>query len=147
MQCKGKKYDEWVIGEKYETVARTITEADVVSFAGLSGDYNPLHTDEEYAKNTIHKTRIAHGALTFAVTTGLVNQSGITDGVVIGFMGADVKWTAPVKPGDTIRCVIEPVEKRLAKKPGRGIVDAKVSVLNQNGTVVSEQMWHLMVIA
>lgn len=137
----------WVIGETYDTAARTITESDIVSFAGLSGDYNPLHTDEEYARKTVHQSRIAHGALTFAITTGLVNQSGLTDGTVVGFLGADVKWSAAVKPGDTLHVVVEPLEKRLTKHPGRGIVQAKLSVVNQNDAVVSEQLWTPMVSA
>ena len=146
-QIKGKTFGEWIVGETYDTAARTITEADVISFAGLSGDYNPLHTDEEYAKKTIYKTRIAHGALVFAISTGLVNQSGLTDGTVIGFLGADVKWSVAVKPGDTIHVVLEPVEKRMTKHSNRGIIKVKAIVINQNDTVVCEQLWTLMVVA
>ena len=146
-QMRGKTFDAWTVGESYTTAARTVTESDIVAFAGLSGDFNPLHTDEEYAKKTVHGTRIAHGALTFAMATGLVNQSGLTDGTVIGFLGADVKWTAVVKPGDTIQVVMEPVEKRLAKQGDQGIVKIRLSVVNQAAVVVSEQFWTLLVIA
>jgi len=146
-QMRGKTFDAWTVGESYTTAARTVTESDIVAFAGLSGDFNPLHTDEEYAKKTVHGTRIAHGALTFAMATGLVNQSGLTDGTVIGFLEADVKWTAVVKPGDTIQVVMEPVEKRLAKQGDQGIVKIRLSVVNQAAVVVSEQFWTLLVIA
>jgi Acyl dehydratase len=144
---RGKTFAEWTVGEAYKTAARTVTESDIVAFAGLSGDFNPLHTDEEYAKRTVHGTRIAHGALTFAIATGLVNQSGLTDGTVIGFLGADVKWTAVVRPGDTIHVTMEPLEKRLAKQGGQGIVKLKLSVLNQANVIVSELLWTLLVVA
>lgn len=146
MKEKGLRYAQWEIGKPYETASRTVTEADIVMFAGLSGDFNPLHTDETYAKNTVHGGRIAHGALTFAITTGLINQSGITDGTVVGFLGVDIQWTAAVKPGDTLRAVATPVSKRLTKNGERGIVDLAVGVLRQDGTVVSKQDWHLMIL-
>ena len=146
MEKRGLLYDQWEIGSTYETAARTVTEADIVSFAGLSGDFNPLHTDESYAKHTVHGGRIAHGALTFAITTGLVNQSGITDGVVVGFLGVNVKWTAPVKAGDTIHVVATPKEKRLTKSGDRGIVVLTIEVYNQTGVLVSPQEWSLMVL-
>ena len=146
MNAKGFRYEQWEIGAHYATAARTVTETDVVQFAGLSGDFNPLHTDETYAGKTVHKTRIAHGALTFAITTGLINQSGITDGTVIGFAGVSIKWTAPVKPGDTIRAIAIPKEKRLTSKGDRGIVSVIVEVYNQNDLIVSEQEFTLMVV-
>ena len=146
MEAKGLRYEQWEIGRRYETAARTVTEADIVSFAGLSGDFNPLHTDETYAAKTMHGGRIAHGALTFAITTGLINQSGITDGTAIGFMSVGIRWTAPVKPGDTIRAAAIPQEKRLTKKGDRGIVNFLVEVRTQNDVIVSEQEWTVMVV-
>lgn len=146
MEKRGLHYDQWEIGGRYETAARTVTEADIVSFAGLSGDFNPLHTDETYAKGTAYGGRIAHGALTFAITTGLVNQSGITDGVVVGFLGVNVKWTAPVNAGDTIHVVAMPKEKHLTKNGNHGIVTLNIEVYNQNGILVSPQEWSLMVV-
>ena len=146
MEAKGLRFDQWEADKQYKTAARTITEADIVSFAGLSGDFNPLHTDEAYAQKTVHKTRIAHGALTFAVTTGLINQSGITDGTVIGFAGVSVKWSAPVKSGDTIQATATLKEKRLSKRGDKGIVTFLVAVQNQNDIVVSEQEWTVIVV-
>ena len=74
-EAKGKKYDQWVIGETYETARRTVTETDIIIFAGISGDFNPLHTDLEFAKTTPYKTRIAHGALILSISTGLVDHA------------------------------------------------------------------------
>lgn len=146
MKGKGLRYAEWTLGETYETAARTVTETDIVQFAGLSGDYNPLHTDEVYARQTVHGGRIAHGALTFAITTGLVNQSGMMDGTVVAFVEVRIRWTAAVKPGDTLRATMIPQEKHLTQKGDRGIVELLVEVRNQEMTVVSRQEWKLLVL-
>lgn len=145
MSEKGLRYAQWEIGAYYKTAARTVTETDIVSFAGLSGDFNPLHTDETYAIQTPYKGRIAHGALIFALTTGLVNQSGITDGTAVGLLGVQIQWPAPVRPGDTIRAVVVPKEKRLSKKGDRGIVTLDIEVQNQDDIIVSKQEWKLMI--
>ena len=76
-QFRGLYLEEFEVGKEYFSPARTITEADVTNFAGLSGDFNPLHTDEEFAKQNLFGTRIAHGALGFIISTGLSNQMGI----------------------------------------------------------------------
>lgn len=146
IEPKGKRYDQWVIGETYETARRTVTEADIMSFAGISGDFNPLHTDAVFAAATPHKTRIAHGALTFSISTGLVDHAGYIDGTILAFLGASVKWPAPVHAGDTISVRLTPTEKKLTKRPDRGIVKMKADVVNQDGTVVCDQEWTLMII-
>lgn len=143
-EVRGKKYDEWIIGEVYETGRRTVTETDIVNFAGLSGDYNQLHTDAVFATSTPYGGRIAHGALVFSITTGLVDHSGLIDGTVIGFLGASMSWSAPVKAGDTISVRITPINKKLTKNPGRGIVTLKLQVVNQNDKVTCEQEWTVM---
>ena len=96
-EVRGKRYGEWVIGEVYETGRRTVTETDIVNFAGLSGDYNQLHTDAVFAESTPYGGRIAHGTLVFSIITGLVDHSGLIDGTVIGFLGASMSWSDPVK--------------------------------------------------
>lgn len=83
----GKLYDEFEMNKQYYTSARTITEADVVNFAGLSGDFSALHINEEYAKKSIYGSRIAYGALTYIISTGLVCQTGLFDGSYIGLLG------------------------------------------------------------
>lgn len=117
-----KLYDEFEIGKEYYTTSRTVTEADVVNFAGLSGDFSALHTNEEYAKKSMFGTRIAYGALTYCISTGLVCSSGIFDGSYLALLGCEFSFPNPVRFGDTITCVITPVEKRLSRKPGRGII-------------------------
>lgn len=144
---KGLYFEEFAIGDVHESASRTITEADIQSFAGLSGDYNPLHTDAVFAKSTPFKTRIAHGALSFSVSTGLMNQLGIFDGTVIGFMEANNKFVGPVKPGDTIRCRLTVKEKKLSAKGGRGVIAFGIDVLNQEDQVVLEGIWTMLVLA
>lgn len=145
MLRNGLKYNDWELEKVYETSSRTVTEADIAIFAGLSGDYNQLHTDAVFAASTPYGERIAHGALVFSMSTGLVDHSGLISGTVVGFLGASMKWLAPVKAGDTITVHMIPISKRLTKNPDRGIVNLKVNVINQNGAVCCEQVWDVMV--
>jgi len=85
----GKYFEEFEIGETFESRTRTITEADVTSFAGLSGDYNEIHVSEEYAEETIFGSRIVHGPLVFSIGLGLTTQIGYTEGTVVGLYGID----------------------------------------------------------
>ena len=128
-------YEDFKEGMIFETPRRTITEADIVNFACLSGDFNPLHVDEEFAKNTIFGRRIAHGALTFAVMTGLWDMLGIIKGTTIAFYGVDkLRFIKPVYPGDTLRVKITVTEKK--EKETGGLVVLHNEVLNQRGEVV-----------
>ena len=130
-------FEDMKVGEEYVSPGRTVTEADIVIFAGLSGDYNVLHTDAEHMKASIFGERIAHGLL------GLSIQQGLLDRVVPGqFTGplAAVKWKfkGPIKIGDTIR-----VEARIAAQkdgagPSHGLVTVERRVVNQRGEVVQE---------
>ena len=141
---RGLYLEDFEIGKEYFSPARTITEADVANFAGLSGDFNPLHTDEEFAKQNLFGTRIAHGALGFIVSTGLSNQMGIYEGTTIAFMECTVKYPAPLKIGDTIHCVIVPAEVRHSSKPGKGILKQNLKLVNQDDVVVMESDQVLM---
>lgn len=145
-QNRGRTFDEFTVGDTFETAQRTVTEADIAIFAGLSGDYNPLHTNDEYAKTTPFGRRIAHGLLTFAITTGLINQLGIFEGTTLGLLGTSEKFKNAVLPGDTIRVVIEVVGKKETSKPGRGILEVKTSTINQREEVVLEGTETIMLV-
>jgi len=136
---RGMYWEEWEIGAEFESPARTVTEADIVMFAGLSGDYNPLHVNEEYCKTTIFGTRIAHGPLVYAITAGLLFQLHLYDDTLIAFLGFEnLKFTGPVKAGDTIHARIKVLEKRETSRPDRGVMKRELKVFNQRGEVVQE---------
>ena len=136
---RGMFWEEWEIDAEFESPGRTVTEADITLFAGLSGDYNPLHVNEEYCKNTIFGGRIAHGPLVYAIAAGLLFQLHLYDDTLIAFLGfEDLRFTKPVKPGDTIHARIKVLEKRETSRPDRGIMKRRLQVLNQRGEVVQE---------
>ena len=135
----GMFWEEWEIGAEFQTASRTITEADVVNFAGISGDYNPLHIDEEFCKQTQFGTRIAHGPLVYSIAAGLLFQLHLYDDTLIAFLGFDsLKFTLPVKIGDTVRVRVEVLEKRETSKPERGVMKRLLQVLNQRDEIVQE---------
>lgn len=136
---RGLYWEDWEIGAEFESSGRTVTEADIVTFAGLSGDYNPLHINEEYCKQTQFGTRIAHGPLVYAIAAGLLFQLHLYDDTLIAFLGFDsLKFTKPVKAGDTIRARIKVLETRETSNPERGVMKRQLTVLNQRDEVVQE---------
>lgn len=141
---KGMTFDEFEIGATFISRARTVTETDVIAFAGISGDFNPLHTDAEFAKTTPFGERIAHGLLVFAFATGMANWTGIFDGTTLALMEQTVKYKGVVKFGDTVHLEMEVVEKKPTSKPERGVVKFATRVLNQNKEVVQDGEWTLL---
>ena len=135
----GLYWEEWEVGAEFFSSARTITEADIVNFAGISGDYNPLHIDEEFCKKTQFGTRIAHGPLVYSIAAGLLFQLHLYDDTLIAFLGFDsLKFTKPVKIGDTVHARVEVLEKRKTSKPDRGVMKRLLQVLNQKNEIVQE---------
>ncbi|MBI4363125.1 MAG: MaoC family dehydratase N-terminal domain-containing protein [Euryarchaeota archaeon] len=141
----GLFFEEFQPGTKFTTPARTVTEADIVRFASISGDYNPLHTDEETARRTPFGGRIAHGALTFAISTGLTDRLGVLQGTALGLVGIrDLRFPRAVKPGDTLHVEVEVVSAE-PKKGGRGLVNLRRVVKNQRGEEVMRGDFILLV--
>ena len=142
---RGMYWEEWEIGAEFESPARTVTEADIVMFAGLSGDYNPLHVNEEYCKTTIFGTRIAHGPLVYAIVAGLLFQLHLYDDTLIAFLGFEnLKFTGPVKAGDTIHAKVKVLEKRETSRPDRGVMKRELRVFNQRGEIVQEAIQNFL---
>lgn len=140
----GLYFEEFEIGAKYISQGRTVTEADVVAFAGLSGDFNPLHTDADFAGTTPFGERIAHGMLTVAISTGMSNWTGIFAGTTIALVEQNIKYTGAVKFGDTVHLEMEIVEKKETSKPDRGIIHIAAKMHNGAGQVVVDMKWTLM---
>jgi acyl dehydratase len=135
----GLYWEEWEVGKSFETAARTVTETDVVNFAGISGDYNPLHINEEYCKKTQFGTRIAHGPLVYAIAAGLLFQLHLYDDTLIAFLGFEsLKFTKPVKIGDTIHAKVTVTEVTETSKPDRGVMKRQLQVINQYGEIVQD---------
>jgi acyl dehydratase len=133
----GLWFDDAEIGMTFETAGRTVTEADVVNFCGVSGDFHELHTDAEAMSNSAFGGRIAHGALILSMVTGLRGRLGIFDDTLIAF--AEIRsWRLlePVMIGDTIHVRNEIVELRETSKPDRGVMVQAVEVRTQRGNVV-----------
>ena len=143
----GKFFDDWVAGEEFVTPSRTMTETDVVLFAAMSGDYNELHTSEEFGKKTQFGKRIGHGLLGLAVSHGLLFRLGLLEGTAIAFLGVEEwKFAGPFFIGDTIRVKGRVAEKKESKsKPDRGVIRLFLQVVKEDGTVIQSGIQTIMV--
>ena len=124
-------YEDFNVDDVIVTARRTVTEADVMAFAGISGDFNPLHTDEEFMKNSQFGGRIAHGLLSVAIGTGLINQLGVFEGTNLALLNMDIKFTGIVQFGDTIHLELKTLDKKETSKPNKGIITYEANVKNQ----------------
>ena len=132
-----KYWHDFEVGEVIETSGRTIESGDVNLFAGLSGDFNPVHVNQVYAEKGMFGQRIGHGLLTLAVTSGQMNQTGVFEGTTIGFLGMDnVRFSSPVRFGDTVLTSATITNTRASNKPGRGVVSMTITTKNQRGETV-----------
>jgi acyl dehydratase len=142
--ARGKYFEEFAIGEEVVSPARTITEADVVMFAALTGDYNQLHTDEEFAKTTPFGRRIAHGLLVLSDAVGLLGRLGFIEGTALAFRELTWKFSQPVFMGDTIHVKARCRELKPMARLGGGLVIFDLSVVNQEGKTVQKGEWHVL---
>ena len=135
------------VGASFQTSRRTVTEADIVAFAGVSGDFNPLHVDEIFAREqTPFGGRIAHGPLVLSMSYGL--RSERDDWQILALASCERRFRAPVFPGDTVWGVCEVLERRASRsRPGTGFVTLGVSIHSDRGEVVQEGRDVLMVAA
>ena len=144
-QYRGLYFEEFVVGQKFMSSGRTITESDIVSFAGLSGDYNQIHTDVEFCKTTPFGKRIAHGLLVTSITSGLIAISGVLEGTVIAFREINRwKFIRPVFIGDTIHVITEVLETKKITRLGGGSVVISLDVKNQQNVTVMKGKWTVL---
>ncbi len=142
--ARGLTFEEFQQGDTFVSQARTVTEADVVAFAGLSGDFNPLHTDATFAASTPFGERIAHGMLIAAMATGMANWTGVFEGTTLALMEQRLQYKGIVKFGDTVHLELQVAEKKTTSKPDRGIVIFDARMVNQDGRIVLDGQWTLM---
>ncbi len=132
----GLYYEEFDPDKTWITRGRTVGEGDITQFAGLVGDFNPLHVDAAYCAETPYKGRIAHGPLTLSMAIGLMSQQNLIDDTTTGLLGLNWSFSAPVNIGDTIHARVSLASKRPTRDPARGIVVLRLEVLNQSGKSV-----------
>ena len=145
---RGMFFEEFELGQRVITPGRTITETDIVNFAGLSGDFYQLHTDAEYGKTTPYGQRIAHGVLVLSIATGLTAQTGVLEGTALAFREINNwKFVLPVFIGDTVHAQLEVIETKPLPRIDGGSVRIKVEIKNQDNKVVMKGIWLILVMS
>ena len=143
---RGLYFEDCEVGLKVTSAGRTISEADILLFAGLSGDWNAIHVDAEYARQSMFGERVAHGLLGLSIASGLAMQLGFLDRTVEAFTSLDWKFRAPIKIGDTIHMVAEVAKKKaMPGGQGGGFVSFNITVKNQRGETVQRGEWMIVV--
>ena len=142
----GKFFEEFEVGDTFVTPRRTITETDLVQFAGMSGDFNPIHTDHVYAADSPYGKPVVYGLLIVSIVTGLTARLGVFDGTIIAMLGIDSwRFVGPVFVGDTISVRMAIADKRETARSDRGILVRNYEVLNQRDEVVQTGSMTLMI--
>lgn len=137
-------FDDVEVGQEWQSLGRTVTEADIVNFAGLSGDFNPIHLDHEFAKSTLFRRPIAHGLLVLSIASGLAVQTPPMR--TFAFLSIrEWHFKEPIFIGDTIRVRTKVVAKEVKARGRRGIITWQRQILNQAGKVVQEGISQTMV--
>jgi 3-hydroxybutyryl-CoA dehydratase len=139
---RGMYFEEFSVGQRVRTAARTVTEHDIVGFAGLSGDYNQIHVDAAYARGTPYGQRIAHGLCVLSIASGLAVQTGIMEGTILAFREIEEwKFSAPVFIGDTIHVEIDVLDTKPLPRLTGGAVTLQLDVKNETGKSVQKGKW------
>ncbi len=143
---RGMYFEEFQPGQKIISAGRTVTESDIVGFAGLSGDFTQIHTDAEYSKTSPAGQRVAHGLLGLSIASGLAVQTGVLEGTVLFFREIkEWKFVKPVFIGDTIHVELDVTETKAMRRIGGGTVDIALDVLNQNHETVMKGVWTVLI--
>jgi len=145
---RGLYFEDFEVGQVFYSTGRTITESDIVSFAGLSGDYNQIHTNAQFAADTPYQQRIAHGLLVTSIASGLVMQSGLIEGTTLAFREINNwKFAKPTFIGDTVHVEVEVKGTKALRRLGGGAVDIALAVKNQDDEVVMKGLWIVLVVS
>lgn len=138
-------YDEFQLGDKFFSGLRTIGVDDINRFADISGDRMPIHTDDEFAKNTLYGERIAHGLIGLSIASGLAYDLGFAQLTTTAFRELEWKFKKPIKIGDSIKAVYEVIEKKDLPIEGNGLIRFLVKITNQHDKTVQTGKWSLII--
>ena len=144
---RGLYFEEFAVGATMRTRGRTITEADLVQFAALTGDFNPMHTDAEYSREAFMGQRVAHGMLTISYAVGQAYQLGILERTVLGFRGLNIKFSSPVYIGDTIHAELKVLETKASRRLGGGVVNLDIRIVKQDGKIAQRGTLSLLMMS
>lgn len=144
-QPRGLYFEDFEVGWEVTSPGRTVTETDIMLFAGLSGDYNQLHTDAEFAKETPFGQRVAHGLLGLTMASGLASRLGFIEGTAEALLGLTWKFKAPIFIGDTISLRAKVTRKKALRRLGGGIIVLDVVLVNRKGEKVQEGEWRALI--
>jgi acyl dehydratase len=148
MTMPGLYFEEFSVGQKIHTVGRTVSEGDIFNFAGLTGDYNQIHTNAEFASKTQFGQRIAHGLLGLSLATGLIMQTGFLEGTVLAFREINEwKFVKPFFIGDTISAELTITETKALPRVGGGSIIAAIVVKNQTNELCQRGSLNLLVLS
>jgi acyl dehydratase len=140
-------FEDFSVGQTFVSPGRTITEADVMSFAAWTGDNNQVHTDAEFARQTRYGQRIVHGMLGASLCLGLIARTGVVEGSAVALLGIDEwRFLQPVFIGDTLTCTVEIVGTRLTSKGSTGVLQRQLRLSNQRGEVVQQGRMDVLVL-
>jgi 3-hydroxybutyryl-CoA dehydratase len=142
---RGMWFEEFEVGQKIVTAARTVTESDVVTFAGVSGDYTQIHTDSEFVRNTPFGQRVAHGLLILSIVSGLAARTGVLEGTVLAFREINNwKFSSPIFFGDTIHAELKILETKAIPRLGGGSIIIEITVKNQKNESTMKGTWTVL---
>ena len=143
---RGMYFEEFQTGQRIITAGRSITEADIVSFAGLSGDFNQIHVDADYSAKAPFGQRVAHGLFVTAIASGMAMQTGVMEGTVLAFREINEwKFIKPVFIGDTVHVVLEVTATKDLRRIGGGSVMIEITVANQKDETVMKGVWTVLI--
>ncbi|QYK51741.1 MAG: hypothetical protein KF701_04410 [Anaerolineales bacterium] len=139
---RGMYFEDFEVGQKLATAGRTVTETDIVMFAGLTGDFNQIHVDAEYSKTTPFGARVAHGLLGLSFASGLIVQTGIMSGTIMAFREiTEWKFIKPIFIGDTVHVETDVLATKALPRIGGGSINLQVELKNQTGETLMKGVW------
>ena len=143
---RGMYFEEFSVGQRIISAGRTVSESDIITFAGLSGDFNQIHTDAVYAAQTPFGQRVAHGLLGLSIASGLVVQTGMMEGTILAFREINEwKFIQPIHIGDTIHVEVEVLETKEIRRLGGGAIVISLDVRNQTSVTVMKGIWKALI--